>query len=136
MRLDFSPVPRKDFVAVWRSTLQSDVSGDAPVAPESELPLRNDLHAWRTTMATPKHSSDLVAPGLVDDLDEVLRRANPNPTRQDCPSHDVLVGLSRRARPIGDPAYEHLLECSPCYAEVRDMQRSHVLGTSSIRGDD
>lgn len=56
-------------------------------------------------------------------VDEALRVANPNPTRQRCPSHDVLVALARRERPIEDPAYEHLLDCSPCYAEVRDLQR-------------
>lgn len=59
----------------------------------------------------------------VDLVDEALRVANPNPTRQGCPSHDVLVALARRERPIEDPAYEHLLDCSPCYAEVRDLQR-------------
>src|SRR5690606_12249176 len=47
--------------------------------------------------------------------------------RQGCPPHDVLVALSRRERPIEDPAYEHLLDCSPCYVEVRDMQRAHLV---------
>lgn len=79
-------------------------------------------------MAKPSHP-DLAALGFGDELDEVLRGANPNPTRQGCPSHDVLVTLSRRERPIEDPAYEHLLECSPCYFEVRDMQRAHVLAS-------
>lgn len=78
-------------------------------------------------MARPSHPPDLASLGFGDELDEVLRGANPNPTRQGCPSHDVLVALSRRERPIEDPAYEHLLECSPCYVEVRDMQRAHVI---------
>lgn len=77
-------------------------------------------------MKKPSHSPDLTALGFGDELDQVLRIANPNPTRQGCPSHDVLAALSRRERPIEDPAYEHLLECSPCYSEVRDMQRAHV----------
>lgn len=70
---------------------------------------------------------DLAALGFGDELDEAFRGANPNPTRQGCPSHDVLVALARRERPIEDPAYEHLLDCSPCYVEVRDMQRAHLM---------
>ncbi|WP_291985010.1 hypothetical protein [Luteitalea sp.] len=78
-------------------------------------------------MSRPSPPPDLTSLGFGDEIDEVLRGANPNPTRQGCPPHDVLVELSRRAKPIGDPAYEHLLECSPCYAEVRDMQRAHAV---------
>lgn len=44
-----------------------------------------------------------------------------NPTREGCEPHDALIALSRRKRPIDDPAWEHLFECSPCYAEVRGM---------------
>ncbi len=78
-------------------------------------------------MARPSQPPDLAALGFGDELDDVLRGANPNPTRQGCPPRDVLVALSRRERPMDDPDWEHLLECSPCYCEVRDMQRAHVL---------
>ena len=78
-------------------------------------------------MANPSQPPDLEALGFGDAIDRVLRGANPNPTREGCPHHDVLVALSRRERPIGDPAYEHLLKCSPCYCEVRDMQWAHVM---------
>ena len=57
-----------------------------------------------------------------DDIDKVLGQANPNPTRTGCPPREVLVALSRRERPIGDPAYEHLTKCSPCYREFRALQ--------------
>src|SRR5688572_9061233 len=57
-----------------------------------------------------------------DDIDKVLGQANPNPTRAGCPPREVLVALSRRERPIGDPAYEHLTKCSPCYREFRALQ--------------
>lgn len=77
------------------------------------------------------HLPGLAALGLGEPLDEALRVANPNPTRQGCPSRDVLVALSRRERPIGDPAYEHLLDCSPCYSEVRDLQLARLLRTSA-----
>jgi hypothetical protein len=58
-----------------------------------------------------------------DDLDEVLSRANPNPERIGCPPQETLVALARRARPMGDPAYEHLLACSPCYRDFRSLQK-------------
>src|SRR5688572_22514029 len=59
-----------------------------------------------------------------DDIDEILERANPNPERVGCPPRDVLVTLARRTRPIGDPAYEHLVKCSPCYREFRRLQQT------------
>lgn len=59
-----------------------------------------------------------------DEVDEVLGRANPNPERVGCPPDDALGALARRQRPIGDPAYEHLAECSPCYREFRRLQQA------------
>src|SRR6185436_2200019 len=59
-----------------------------------------------------------------DDIDKVLAQANPNPTRAGCPGREVLSALSRKERPIGDPVYEHLLKCSPCYREFRALQQS------------
>jgi len=56
-----------------------------------------------------------------DDIDEVLSWANPNPERIGCPSREKLIELARRALPLGDPAYEHLLKCSPCYREFRAL---------------
>ena len=82
-------------------------------------------------MARQSEPPDLTSLGFGDEIDEVLRGANPNPTRQGCPPHNVLVDLSRRAKPIGDPAYEHLLECSPCYGEVRDMQWAQAMASHS-----
>lgn len=61
-----------------------------------------------------------------DEIDEVLGRANPNPKREGCPARDVLIALSRRERPIGDPSYEHLVRCSPCYREVRALQQKRI----------
>jgi hypothetical protein len=59
-----------------------------------------------------------------NEIDEVFAGANPNPERIGCPSREVLVALARRERPIDDPAYDHLSECSPCYREVRGMQQA------------
>lgn len=61
-----------------------------------------------------------------DDIDEVLSRANPNLERVGCPPRDTLIGLARRAQPLGDPAYEHLVKCSPCYREFRALQEEHA----------
>src|SRR6266850_2341059 len=61
-----------------------------------------------------------------DEIDDIFGRANPNPTREGCPSKDVLVALSRRERPLNDPAYVHLTRCSPCYLEVRGLQEART----------
>ncbi len=61
------------------------------------------------------------------ELDELFGRAYPNPERVGCPPRDVLVSLARRERPIGDPAYDHLKECSPCYLEGRAVQEADAL---------
>lgn len=61
-----------------------------------------------------------------DDVDEVLSQANPNPERIGCLSREALTGLARRAQPISDPGYEHLVKCSPCYREFRTLQQEHA----------
>ena len=57
-----------------------------------------------------------------DEIDGVLSGANPNPKRVGCLSHETLIGLAGRVQPLGDPAYDHLLKCSPCYREFRALQ--------------
>lgn len=59
-----------------------------------------------------------------NEIDVVLGNANPNPERIGCPSQDVLVALARRERPASDPAYDHLIKCSPCYRQVRALQQA------------
>ena len=61
-----------------------------------------------------------------DEIDEVFSRANPNPERIGCPSREALISLARRAQPLGDPAYEHLVNCSPCYREFRSLQKKRL----------
>ena len=60
-----------------------------------------------------------------DELDYLFSNASPNPTRDGCPSREVLVALSRRQRPIDDPGYVHIVKCSPCFREVRALQQGH-----------
>jgi len=66
-----------------------------------------------------------------NEMDEVFARANPNPERRDCPSDEVLQELATRQRPISDPAYEHLAQCSPCYRTFRQFQREQ--GSTPVR---
>jgi hypothetical protein len=61
------------------------------------------------------------------EADELFGRAYPNPDRVGCPSREVLVSLARRERPIDDPAYDHIKECSPCYLEGRAIQEADAL---------
>ena len=68
-----------------------------------------------------------------DEFDEVFAHGNPNPDRIGCPSRDVLEALSKRERPIEDPAYEHLTNCSPCYREFRAFQQARAAATPARR---
>lgn len=67
-----------------------------------------------------------------DEIDVLFGTANPNPDRVGCPPVDTLAALARRARPMDDPAYVHLAECSPCYREFRSLQQQKA--PSSARG--
>ncbi len=67
-----------------------------------------------------------------DEIDELFSRANPNPTRAGCPPHDVLLAVAGKKLPIGDPAYEHLAKCSPCYREFRRIQQSDRQSTRLV----
>ncbi len=83
-------------------------------------------------MSTHQHG-ELAGLKQPDEIDEVFGRANPNPDRIGCPAHDVLVALARRERPMGDPAYGHLAECSPCYLEVRALKQAADLRRQRMR---
>jgi hypothetical protein len=57
-----------------------------------------------------------------DELDRVLSYANPNPKRIGCLPREVLESLAARRQPLNAPGYEHLLDCSECYREFRELQ--------------
>ena len=63
---------------------------------------------------------------IENEMDLLLGRAHPNPARDGCPPREMLVSLSRRELPIGDPAYDHLSKCSPCYQEFRALQQAEA----------
>jgi hypothetical protein len=64
----------------------------------------------------------MAAEDQFDPIDEVFSRANPNPNRVGCPGRDVLTELALKKRPVSDPSYDHLAECSPCFQEFRALQ--------------
>jgi hypothetical protein len=75
-------------------------------------------------MADGPRKSKLDDRRISDAIDEVLGRANPNPTRDGCLSPDTLLALARRTLPIEDPGYVHLANCSECYRAFRALQDS------------
>jgi len=85
-------------------------------------------------MTHPPQAPDHDALPVGDEIDEVLSRANPNPNRVGCPPKETLSALARRAQPIDDPAYEHLVKCSPCYREFRALQDGAKSTPASLPG--
>src|SRR5437773_379045 len=69
---------------------------------------------------------------IENEMDLLFGRAHPNPTREGCPPPDVLRRLARRELPIGDPAYDHLAKCSPCYKELRTLQQTDAANLAAV----
>jgi hypothetical protein len=78
-------------------------------------------------MSTQRRDGESAKLRWPDEIDEIFGRANPNPTRQGCPSRDELIALSRKERAMSDPGYVHLTRCSPCYLDVRVLQEARVI---------
>lgn len=70
-----------------------------------------------------------------DEIDLLFGGANPNPLRIGCLTDATLMALGLRRRPIGDPGYRHLTECSSCYASCRSLQRAHRRGATEITAE-
>lgn len=58
-------------------------------------------------------------------IENMLSHANPNPQREGCPPAEELKALALRERAADDPQYVHVSRCSPCYAAIRELQRTH-----------
>ncbi|HTE18527.1 MAG TPA: hypothetical protein VK689_09125 [Armatimonadota bacterium] len=71
--------------------------------------------------------------GLSDDdlLDTIGNALRPNPHRVGCPPQETRRELAMRTRPVIDPWWEHVLTCSPCATEIRELGRRHRPGTST-----
>jgi len=61
-----------------------------------------------------------------DETDLVFGYGNPNPGRVGCSSEADLIELANRRRSIGDPRYDHIGYCSPCFRRLRALQRLQV----------
>src|SRR5579871_6608706 len=59
---------------------------------------------------------------LHDEIKKAVLRGFPNPERIGCPGTEVLTRLVARELPVNHPAYKHVMECSPCYQELIDIQ--------------
>jgi hypothetical protein len=70
---------------------------------------------------------------IENEMDLLLGRAHPNPTREGCPPAEMLIRLARRDLPIGDPAYDHIGRCSPCYQELRVLQQADATNAGLVR---
>jgi hypothetical protein len=70
---------------------------------------------------------------IENEMDLLFGRAHPNPTREGCPSADMLLRLAHRELPIDDPAYDHLGKCSPCYQELRAIQQADAASLAAER---
>src|SRR5687768_10324293 len=65
---------------------------------------------------------------LSDDalLDTIYSAAEPNPDRVGCPPREALRELAMRTRPLSDPLWDHVMECTPCRIDVREMGRGRA----------
>jgi hypothetical protein len=84
-------------------------------------------------MANDGQHSDPLRFKIENEMDLLFGRAHPNPAREGCPPRDLLVSLSRRELPIGDPAYDHLSKCSPNAWPLRRFRRFREVSIRCFR---
>jgi hypothetical protein len=63
---------------------------------------------------------------IEDEIDLLFARGNPNQKREGCLRLNELLAMARRQFPVGDPRYEHLARCSPCFCELRGIQQRNA----------
>lgn len=81
----------------------------------------------------PDDSPDQIFEKFQDIIQQTILTKFPNPERKGCGGPTVLKELAKGPRPGRDAAWEHVLNCSPCYreflefrAEVKRARRSLV----------
>ena len=64
---------------------------------------------------------------LTRQLQGVMLRAYPNPNCIDCPGDAAIEEVARRVDNTDNmednPLYDHIMHCSPCYAEFLEVGR-------------
>lgn len=58
---------------------------------------------------------------LQREIRDAIRRNHPNPGRVGCVGSEKLAAMARGSLPTDDPAYSHVMECSPCYEDLMDL---------------
>ena len=58
---------------------------------------------------------------LQREIRESIRRNHPNPERVGCVGTEKLAAMARGALGTDNPAYSHVMECSPCYEELMTL---------------
>ena len=59
-------------------------------------------------------------------LDIVFGHGAPNPDRIGCCAEADLIEFANRRRPVDDPGFQHIMNCSPCFRRLRTLQRLKV----------
>jgi hypothetical protein len=59
-------------------------------------------------------------------IDIVFAHGAPNPDRIGCCCEAELIEFANRRRPIDDPGFRHIMNCSPCYRRLKTLQRPKV----------
>jgi len=70
----------------------------------------------------PDDSPDQIFEEFRDIIQQTILTKFPNPERKGCVGSTVLKELASRPRPVRDAAWEHVLNCSPCYREFLDFR--------------
>lgn len=75
---------------------------------------------------TPEHYRLVETLELSDEalVDYLFAHIEPNPDRVGCPPRAVLIELAQRTRPLTDPWWDHVMSCSPCRIDVRELGRT------------
>jgi hypothetical protein len=86
-------------------------------------------------MAKNPNADDLPLDALLKKLEQTALHAYPNPTRNGCPSEDILEHFARDplAFGVGDPAFEHVTHCSPCLQFINERRKGERRANSNVR---
>jgi hypothetical protein len=76
-------------------------------------------------MAKKEKAGDAPLDRLLREMEQTALHAYPNPTRQGCPEDKVLEKFAEDplAFGVGDPTFEHVTHCSPCFQFVQERRK-------------
>jgi len=69
-----------------------------------------------------RQPTDDLLEGLLEFGEEYQSSDFPNPDREGCPDHAVLVKAVRSGRLLNEALREHILVCSPCFSEFKALR--------------